>query len=106
MAKGVKTGGRQPGSINKATKDVRQAVALLAENNVSKLERWLDETANGDPENGVKPDPGKAADLFLKAIEYHIPKLARTEVSHSGGIEVSSKEQRDAAVAAAMSADK
>ena len=83
MAKGVKTGGRKPGSVNKATQDVRQAVALLAENNVSKLEQWLEDTANGDPENGVKPDPGKAAMLLLQAMEYHIPKLARTE--HTGG---------------------
>lgn len=101
-----KLGGRAAGTPNKATQDVRQAIAMFAENNVSKLEEWLRKTAEGDPDNNVKPDPGKAADLFLKAIEYHIPKLQRTEVSHSGGIEVSSKEQRDAAVAAAMSADK
>jgi hypothetical protein len=30
-------------------------------------------------------DPGKAADLYLKAIEYHIPKLARSEVSGPDG---------------------
>ena len=82
MAKGAKTGGRVPGSINKATKDVRQAVALLAENNVSKLEQWLQDTADGDPESGIKPDPAKAAALLLQAMEYHIPKLARTE--HTG----------------------
>lgn len=88
MAKGVKTGGRQPGSLNKATKDVRQAVALLAENNVSKLEQWLEETAKGDIANGVKPDPGKAALLLLQAMEYHIPKLARTEHVGEGGGEI------------------
>ena len=27
----------------------------------------------------------KAADLYLRAIEYHIPKLARTEVSGTNG---------------------
>lgn len=107
MAKGTKTGGRQPGSINKTTKDVREAVALLAQNNVSKLEQWLQDTADGDPENGVKPDPGKAAMLLLQAMEYHIPKLARTEVSgpNGGPIEITSKEQRDAAVQAAQRAD-
>lgn len=85
MAKGTKTGGRQPGSANKTTKDVRQAVALLAENNVSKLEQWLEDTATGDIANGVKPDPGKAAMLLLQALEYHIPKLARTEVTGKDG---------------------
>jgi hypothetical protein len=30
-------------------------------------------------------DPGKAADLYLKAIEYHIPKLARSEQTGPDG---------------------
>lgn len=80
-----KTGGRATGTPNKATQDVREAIALFAENNVSKLEQWLNATANGDIVNGVKPDPGKAADLFLKAIEYHIPKLGRVEHTGEGG---------------------
>lgn len=80
-----KHGGRTAGTPNKATNDVRQAVALLAERNVSKLEKWLEETAKGDPANGVKPDPGKAAGLLLQAMEYHIPKLARTEVTGKDG---------------------
>ncbi len=86
MAKGQKFGGRVAGTPNKATQDVRKCIAMFAENNVSKLEEWLNRTAEGDPENGLKPDPGKAADLFLKAIEYHIPKLNRTEhVGENGG---------------------
>lgn len=80
-----KFGGRQAGTPNKATQDVRQCIAMFAEKNVSKLEDWLNRTAEGDPENGVKPDPGKAADLFLKAIEYHIPKLGRIEHTGEGG---------------------
>lgn len=83
--KRAKAGGRVAGTPNKATRDVRQAIALLAENNVSKLEQWLDETAKGDPANNVKPDPGKAALLLLQAIEYHIPKLARTELTGKDG---------------------
>jgi hypothetical protein len=82
MTKGVKTGGRTIGSVNKATADVRMCITLLAERNVSKLEQWLEDTANGDVNAGVKPDPGKAAALLLAALEYHIPKLARTE--HTG----------------------
>ena len=30
-------------------------------------------------------DPAKKLDLYLKAIEYHIPKLARSEVSGPDG---------------------
>lgn len=76
-----KTGGRVAGTPNKATQDVRQAVAAFAEENASNFAEWINTLAYGDGDQ-VKPDPGKAADLYLKAIEYHIPKLARME--HSG----------------------
>lgn len=59
---------------NKATKDVREAVALIARSNVSKVQGWLERVALLDPD--------KALDLYLKLIEYHIPKLARSE--HTG----------------------
>ncbi len=81
MAKGVKTGGRAAGTPNKATQEVRQAIALFAEENASKFAEWIHTLAYGDGDL-VKPDPGKAADLYLKAIEYHIPKLGRLE--HAG----------------------
>ena len=71
--------GRPKGSTNKATTDVRKAIALFAEKNVSKLQVWIEEIA--------KKDPKAAADLFVRVIEYHIPKLARKEVEHSGRIE-------------------
>jgi predicted nucleotidyltransferase len=73
MAKGQKTGGRIKGVPNRTTKDVREAIAVFAEANVTKLQGWLDATA--------QKDPAKAADLFVRVIEYHIPKLARTELS-------------------------
>lgn len=106
-SKGERFGGRIAGTPNKTTQEVREAVALLAQNNVSRLEQWLQDTANGNAEQGVKPAPEKAAALLLQALEYYIPKLARTEVSgpDGGPIEISSKEQRDASVAAALRAD-
>ncbi|SRR6266403_1115269 len=73
MAKGKKTGGRTKGVPNAITQDVREAIAVFAERNVGQLEAWLKRVA--------RYDPGKAADIFLKAIEYHIPKLNRTEVT-------------------------
>lgn len=76
-----KSGGRVAGTPNKATQDVRQAVAAFAQENAHKFAEWINTLAYGDGDQ-VKPDPGKAADLYLKAIEYHIPKLGRIE--HTG----------------------
>ena len=82
MAKGVKTGGRVAGTTNKATAEARQAIALFVDKNASKLDAWLTAVAEGDPENDVKPNPAKAFELFQSVVEYHVPKLARTE--HTG----------------------
>jgi hypothetical protein len=72
--------GRPPGFPNKTTRDVREAIRRVAEDNAENFAEWLKTVAIGDGKS-VKPDPAKAADLYLKAIEYHIPKLARTEVA-------------------------
>src|SRR4030042_2394801 len=75
--------GRPKGSPNRATADVRAAIAAFAEGNAHKLQDWLDRVAEGS--EGTKPDPAKAADLYLRDIEHHIPKLARTEVTGQDG---------------------
>lgn len=75
--------GRPKGSPNKATAAVREAIAVFAEGNAHKLQQWLDDVAMGS--GGNRPDPAKAADLYLRAIEYHIPKLARTEMTGVDG---------------------
>ncbi len=49
------------------------------------MERWLQRVAEGDEVLGLKPDPHKALDIMLKMSEYHIPKLARTEISGVDG---------------------
>jgi hypothetical protein len=86
MARGRKTGGRVKGKPNKLTADVRTSMALFAEATMPLFEQWVTRVA--------AKDPGKAADLYLKAIEYHIPKLARTEVTGSGGAPLSVVIQR------------
>jgi hypothetical protein len=94
MAIGQKTGGRAPGTPNKATSDARQAIASFVDGNAHRLTEWLDKVADGvkvievDANSGepieryvVPPNPAKAFDLFQSVVEYHIPKLARMEVA-------------------------
>jgi hypothetical protein len=85
MAKGVKTGGRQPGTPNKATKEFRDTVSALLSDNAQNVAIWLEQVANGNGETRP-PDPAKALDLMAKLAEYAAPKLARTEmVGEDGG---------------------
>jgi len=69
--------GRPKGAPNKSTAAVREAIAKMAELNAPHFAKWLDQVAAKSPE--------KACDIYLRAIEYHIPKLARTEVTGQDG---------------------
>lgn len=91
MTHGRKTGGRQAGTPNKSTTDSRLAFAAFVNGNLEKLTLWLDSVATGirkvDPNTGcetteyvVRPNPAKAFDMLMSVVEYHIPKLARTEL--------------------------
>jgi hypothetical protein len=66
-----KTGGRAKGVPNKASADVKAAIAAFTSANVDKLDEWL---------NSID-DPHKRLDLYFKALEYTMPKLARTELT-------------------------
>ena len=86
-----KTGGRKPGTPNKATADVRQAIALIVARNIGSFQGWcvVDAVAGHRSFQGwldkiAAKDPAKAADIFVRIIEYHIPKLARTDVTTNG----------------------
>jgi len=79
------TGGRPKGSPNKATQGAREAIAAFVDGNAHRLTGWLDQVANGDPENDIKPNPIKAFEMFQSVVEYHVPKLARTEVTGKDG---------------------
>lgn len=67
--------GRPVGVPNKSTTKAREAFALFVENNSDRMQEWLDEIAS-DPKHG----PKVAFDMLLAVSEYHVPKLARTEV--------------------------
>jgi hypothetical protein len=80
IGEGAPGPGRPKGVPNKSTMVVREAIANLLERNSEKMDEWLQLVAYGDSELGVKPQPDKALDIMQKLAEYHIPKLARTEV--------------------------
>ena len=67
--------GRKAGVPNKSSRDVREAIAEFARANVDQMSEWLE----------AIPDPARRLDLYLRAIEYHIPKVARTEVTGADG---------------------
>jgi hypothetical protein len=72
MAKGKFTGGgSRAGVPNKATTDVRNAIAVFASAHAATISEWL----------LAVEDPGKRLDLYFRALEYHIPKLGRTELT-------------------------
>jgi hypothetical protein len=85
IGEGLAGPGRTKGTPNKSTVVVRNAIATLLERNVPFMERWLQRVAEGDEVLGIKADPHKALDIMLKMSEYHIPKLARTEVTGADG---------------------
>ena len=64
--------GRKKGEINKVTRDVREIIAKVAEANAPKIAGWLARIGRNNP--------AKAMDLYLRMLEYHIPKLTRTEI--------------------------
>ncbi len=79
MAKGVKTGGgSRKGSPNKATAAAREAIARFVDGNADRLQGWLDEI---HAEKGAQA----AFDCFTSLVEYHVPKLARTELTGKDG---------------------
>tara|TARA_R100000808_G_C2090381_1_gene111016 strand:- start:427 stop:723 length:297 start_codon:yes stop_codon:yes gene_type:complete len=69
---GKKFGGRKKGTPNKSTQAVRDVIAAFADEVAPDFTQWILDVAS-------EGDKGRAADLYLKAIEYHIPKLQRQE---------------------------
>ncbi len=67
--------GRPKGSPNKATKSVRETIAEFARLNVPNMGLWLSQIE----------DPARRLDLFMRALEFHVPKLGRTEITGRDG---------------------
>lgn len=62
---------------NNSTKMMKEAFAMLVENNLPNMGRWLQQIA--------ADDPAKAMDLIIKLSERFVPALARTEVTGADG---------------------
>jgi hypothetical protein len=76
--------GRKPGVPNKSTTMAREAIAKFVDGNAHKMQEWLQSVADGiQNDEGkyiVPPNPEKAFGMLQTVMEYHVPKLARTEV--------------------------
>lgn len=67
-----KTGGRKPGVPNKVTREFRETVTRLLEDNAENVAEWLSRVAVDDPD--------KALQRLAQLAEYAAPKLSRSEV--------------------------
>lgn len=70
---GKKYGGRKKGTPNKEVKDIREAFQVLIENNLDKMELWINELAEKNPE--------KAINTILRLSDFILPKLSKTEIT-------------------------
>lgn len=70
--------GRPKGLPNKTTANAREAISRFVDGNADRLQGWLDQIAE---EQG----PGAAFKCFSDLLEYHVPKLARHEVTGQDG---------------------
>ena len=73
-------GGSRSGIPNKSTATAREAIARFVDGNAERLQGWLDEIAADE-----KQGPRAAFECFKDLLEYHVPKLARTEHVGDGG---------------------
>lgn len=70
--------GRPKGTPNKATANMRQALVALLDDNAPNLAVWLADIAK-------KQGSQAALRCLTDLMEYHVPKLARTELTGKDG---------------------
>ena len=69
------------GVPNKATANAREAIARFVDDNAGRMQEWLDQIAETD-------GPLAAFRCLQDVLEYHIPKLARTELTGREGQDI------------------
>jgi hypothetical protein len=70
---GNKMGGRKPGSLNRSTEQAKLTIARLANKGLDNIME--------DFEKIRKENPIEAAKLYLKLIEYIVPKKSSIDIS-------------------------
>ena len=68
-----KTGGRKPGTPNKVTRNARAQIGALLDGKSHLLPQWLESVRKKD-------GPLAAIKAYTGLLEFHVPKLARTEI--------------------------
>ncbi len=76
----INRSGRPKGSPNLINQEIREAYAMVLENRLPDLNRWIGQVA--------QDDPAKAADLLMKLSERFLPLLARTEITGADGADL------------------
>ncbi|MFB6306417.1 MAG: hypothetical protein ABEH43_05430 [Flavobacteriales bacterium] len=78
MAKGKKTGGREKGTPNKLTKELRATLKNALDGELEKL-----------PEHLEKLEPKERVELLIKLMPYVVPKVESVNHSHDEPFEIS-----------------
>ena len=68
-------GGRKKGSVNRTTKEIREAYQQFVEGNVDEFQNWLAQIE----------DPARRFEIILKISDFFLPKMTRTEVTGADG---------------------
>ena len=70
---GNKLGGRKPGSLNRSTEQAKLTIARLANRGLDNIMEDFDKIR--------KDNPTEAAKLYLKLLEYIVPKKSAVEIT-------------------------
>lgn len=73
----INRAGKKPGTTNHDTTRMKQAFAMLIENNLDQMTLWLDQIA--------AQDPARAMDIVIKLSERFIPKLSQQQLTDGEG---------------------
>lgn len=89
------SGGSRKGIPNKATREFKETVTRLLQDNAENVAKWLDQVAHGRPavydkdgkllQPAIPADPDKALQRLGHLAEFAAPKLTRAEVTGEGG---------------------
>ncbi len=66
MAQRKKTGGRQKGTPNRSTAEIKELLNQIISNNLDNINQWIKKVS--------KDDPAKALELLLKVAPFVLPK--------------------------------